>query len=167
MRHISLGRAELINKILVAIDGSETAYLALDFGLDLAKKYSSEVLIVTVFDAISRSLVSRGMLFTPTSTTKYLEELEEFHEKLLDKALKKSKQSAPKVKLSKKLLTGRAADQIVKAANEDAVDLIVIGSRGLGGIKEFFLGSVSDRVADEAKCPVLIVKKQLEDNENQ
>jgi nucleotide-binding universal stress UspA family protein len=41
---------------------------------------------------------------------------------------------------------------------QDDFDLIVIGSSGLGGIKEFFLGSVIDRVADEAPYPVLIVK---------
>jgi len=56
-------------------------------------------------------------------------------------------------------LIGRAADKIIETAKTQNVDLIVIGSRGLGGIKEIFLGSVSDRVADEAKCPVLIVKE--------
>ena len=53
---------------------------------------------------------------------------------------------------------GRPADVIVQTAIDDHVDLIVLGSRGLGGIKQLFLGSVSDRVADEARCPVLIVK---------
>lgn len=149
----------MITKILVAIDGSETADLALDFGFDLTIKYSAEVMIVSVLDTISKSLVYRGMLFTPASTVKYLEELEAFYEKVLSDALQKQKGVKQKVKVSTNLLKGRAADKIVETANEGNFDLIVIGSRGLGGIKEFFLGSVSDRVADEAECPVLIVKK--------
>ena len=56
------------------------------------------------------------------------------------------------------MITGRPADKIVELAKEEGFDLIVLGSRGLGNIKEFFLGGVSDRVADEAPCPVLIVK---------
>ena len=146
------------NKILVAIDGSETADLALNFGLDIATKYSAEVLIISVFDTISQYLVSQGMLYAPNSITKYLEELEAFHKKVLVEALKKGKKMKSKLNVSTKLLKGRAADKIVETANECGFDLIVMGSRGLGGIKEFFLGSVSDRVADEAKCPVLIVK---------
>ena len=58
-----------------------------------------------------------------------------------------------------KLAEGRPADKIVEAAKEGSFNLIVIGSRGLGGIKEFFLGRASDRVVDEAPCPVLIVKE--------
>ena len=149
----------LINKILIAIDGSKTADLALDFGLDLAAKYSAEALIVSVLDTVSSSLVARGMVFTPTSTTKYLKELEAFHKKVLAKALSKAKKMKAEINVSKKLLKGRAADKIVETANEEGFDLIVIGSRGLGGIKELFLGSVSDRVADKANCPVLIVKE--------
>ena len=148
----------LINKILVAIDGSKTADKALDFAVDLAMKYSAEVLVVSVFDVVSTSLVARGMVFSPKGTAKYLQELEAFHENVLTDSLKKTSKLNSELKVSKKLLKGRAADKIVETANEDGVDLIVIGSRGLGGIKEFFLGSVSDRVADEAKCPVLIVK---------
>jgi len=56
------------------------------------------------------------------------------------------------------MVEGRPSDEIVETAKEGNFDIVVMGSRGLGGIKEFFLGSVSDRVADEAACPVLIVK---------
>jgi len=81
----------MFNKILVAIDGSKTADKALDFALDLATKYSAEVLGVSVFDVISTSLVARGMVFTPAGKTKYLEELETFHEQVLYEAIKKAK----------------------------------------------------------------------------
>ena len=55
----------MINKILVAIDGSKTADKALDFGFDLAAKYSADVLVVSVFDVIPTSLVAHGMVFSP------------------------------------------------------------------------------------------------------
>ena len=99
------------------------------------------------------------MVFAPIDTSNYLEDLESFHKKILVKAVQKAKKSMGKLNVSKKLLRGRAADKIIETANEGNFDLIVVGSRGLGGIKEIFLGSVSDRVADEARCPVLIVKE--------
>ena len=148
----------MIKKILVSIDGSQSADHALDFGLDLSGKYSAEVMIATVVDSPSSSLVVKGMLYAPASTENYLKKLRTFHEKILLEALNKTKKISPKLKVTIKLLEGRPADKIVETAREGAFDLIVIGSRGLGGIKEFVLGSVSDRVADEASCPVLIVK---------
>jgi nucleotide-binding universal stress UspA family protein len=75
----------------------------------------------------------------------------------LSKALKRAKELKPDLKISTVLKEGRPADEIVKTAKEENFDLIVMGHRGLGRVKEFFLGSVSDRVADEAHCPVLIV----------
>jgi nucleotide-binding universal stress UspA family protein len=149
----------LFKKILVTLDGSKSADRALDFALDLATKYSAEVVLISVFDAPSVSLLAPGIVFAPTSTAKYLEELRSFHEKVLSEALKKAKRLAG-LKVSKKLLQGRAVDKIVETAKEGGFDLIVIGSRGLGGIKGFVLGSISDRVADEAPCPVLIVKER-------
>ena len=149
----------MIKKILAALDGSKSADRALDFALDLARKYSAEVVLISVFDAPSVSLVAPGIVFAPTSIAKYLAELRAFHEMVLSEALKKAKKLKAGLKVSKKLLQGRAADKIVETAKEGGFDLIVIGSRGLGGIKGFFLGSISDRVADEAPCPVLIVKE--------
>jgi nucleotide-binding universal stress UspA family protein len=130
----------------------------LDFAFDLAKKYSAEVMIVSVFDAPSVSLVTPGIMFVPTSTTRYLDELKAFHDKILSDALKKAKRLKAGLKVSTKLLQGRAADEIVETAREGGYDILIIGSRGLGGIKGFLLGSISHRVADEAPCPVLIVK---------
>ena len=72
-------------------------------------------------------------------------------------------QPMAEIRFTTKLVEGRPADKIVETAKLESCDLIVIGSRGLGGIKEFFLGSVSDRVADEAPCPVLIVKDFVQD----
>ena len=148
----------MIKKILIAIDGSQSADHALNFGIDLAEKYSAEVLIATVLNSPEPSLVVKGMFFIPNTTEEYMKKLRKFHKKILLVARYQSKKNNPKLKISTKLLEGRPADKIVETAKEGDFDLIVIGSRGLGGIKEFILGSVSDRIADHAPCPVLIVK---------
>ncbi len=153
-------RREMIKKILVPIDGSKHSDRALDYALDLAEKYSADIQLVSV----AQPVVATGPMFLtqpilpPTSTAIYVKEIEAAHKKMLSEALKKAKESKPNIKVSKKLVNGRPADKIVEIANEGNFDLIVMGSRGAGGIKEFFLGSVSDRVADEARCPVLLVK---------
>jgi nucleotide-binding universal stress UspA family protein len=94
----------------------------------------------------------------PVSLNNLYDELKSAHHKMLSKALERAKGLKPSLKISTELREGRPADQIVMAAEEGGFDLIVLGHRGLGKVKEFFLGSVSDRVADEARCPVLIVK---------
>jgi nucleotide-binding universal stress UspA family protein len=150
----------LFKKILVPIDGSEHSSNALDYGLDLAKKYSAELTILTVTEPV----ILPGPVFVneptilPPSQFDYQKSIKEYHEKMLQQTFEKVSQENPEVKMKKEFRIGRAADQIIETANSEKFDLIVIGSRGRGKIKEFFLGSVSDRVADDAKCPVLIVK---------
>ena len=147
----------MIKKILVAIDGSNLAYKSLDYALDLARKYSAEVMVLTVIQMPSESMLEQGTAFTPISSQSYQEKLKNYHREILSKAAKKARKS-PQIKFTTKLVEGRPADKIIETAKLESCDLIVMGSRGLGGIKEFFLGSVSDRVADEAPCPVLIIK---------
>jgi nucleotide-binding universal stress UspA family protein len=153
-------RKEMINKILVPIDGSEHSDRALNYALDLAEKYSAKITLLSV----AQPVVATGPMFItqpmmpPESTTIYVKEIEAAHKRVLTEAFKKAKKTKPDLKISKMLVDGRPADRIVEIANEKKFDLIVMGSRGAGGIKEFFLGSVSDRVADEARCPVLLVK---------
>ena len=150
----------MINKILVPIDGSEHSDRVLNYALDLAEKYSAEIKLLSV----AQPVVATGPMFLtqpmlpPASTAIYVKGIEVAHEKMLAEAFKKAKETKPNINSSKQLVNGRPADKIVEIANEGNFDLIVMGSRGAGGIKEFFLGSVSDRVADEARCPVLLVK---------
>jgi nucleotide-binding universal stress UspA family protein len=55
--------------------------------------------------------------------------------------------------------TGQVAHEIVRAASEPGVDLLVVGARGVGGFKRLLLGSVSDAVIRHAPCSVLVVKR--------
>ncbi len=150
----------MINKILVPIDGSEHSDRALNCALDLAEKYSAEIKLLSAAQpvvAIGPMFLTRPML-SPASTAIYVKEIEAAHEKMLAEAFKKAKETKSNINISKQLVNGRPADKIVEIANKGKIDLIVMGNRGTGGIKEFFLGSVSDRVADEARCPVLLVR---------
>lgn len=154
-------KPDLIKKILVALDGSEPADKALDYALDLAAKYSANLVLLGVVPRVIVPMVHPTIevsTIPPVSVVTYSEELKAQHEKVLSEALKKAKKIKPNLKVSTKLVEGRPADKIVETAKKGNFDIIVMGSRGLGGIKEFLLGSVSDRVADEGTCPVLIVK---------
>ncbi len=149
----------MIKKILVVIDGSEQSDKALDFALDLARNYSAEIVLINVLSPSLLSYVYNSRMFVPNvDYSKYLKQIRTPHEKLLSKALDKAKNFQETLKVSKELVEGRPAEKIVETAKKGMFDLIVVGSRGLSGFKEIFLGSVSVRVADKAHCPVLIVK---------
>ncbi|CAN0879149.1 Universal stress protein A-like protein [Linum grandiflorum] len=81
---------------------------------------------------------------------------------LLARALKLC--SDKMIKAETLVLEGDAKDKLCQATEQTHVDLLVVGSRGLGKIKRAFLGSVSDFCAHHAKCPVLIVKPNSADH---
>ncbi|MCJ7631892.1 universal stress protein [Candidatus Bathyarchaeota archaeon] len=143
-----------INKMLVATDGSEAAAKALNYALSLAEKCDAEVQIVSVVPTIDSLIPSSPHALYAS----LIFDMEKSMETLLSEAFKVAKEKKPNLKVSTRLLRGRPADEIVHVAKEEGFDIIVVGSRGLSGAKELFLGSVSDRVADKAMCPVLIVK---------
>jgi nucleotide-binding universal stress UspA family protein len=149
----------VIKKILVALDGSTHANYALMFALDVAEKYSASITVLTVLHHtyIPYNADAVGIV-TSQSVLECIEAQRTQHEEILFQAQEQIQKEHPNLAVSTKLKEGRPADKIIETAKEENVDVIVMGSRGLGGIKQLFLGSVSDRVADEAPCPVLIVK---------
>ena len=151
------GEPNVFKRILVALDGSEHANNALNVALDLAEKYSATILILSVFRP-EYAFVGIQPTFTSPNTLQAFEAQKLYLENVLSGALQKAKESKPDVDISTKIVEGGPAETIIGTAQEENVDLIVMGSRGLGGIRQLLLGSVSNDVADKAPCPVLIVR---------
>lgn len=144
----------MFSRILVAVDGSAFAERALKYAVDLAKKYSAKLIILHVvlrrFYAVTPS--EAGVL----ATTVFVKEMEAEGREIINTADKYVKGEG--VDYECKLLQGVPAEEIVRTAHSEKVDLIVMGSRGLTEVRAFLLGSVSDKVSHHAKCPTLIVK---------
>lgn len=143
---------DVIKHILVPYDKSEPANRAFEYAIDLAKKYKSNLSIV--------SCVSIQVPTDPYFGAAYIETT-----KLLkEDAVKSISNLEPMLRESKipfksdVLEVISITDSLVSYAESHDVDLIVIGSRGLGGFKKLLLGSVASGVSQHSKCPVLIVK---------
>ena len=141
----------MINKILVPIDGSDHAERALEFALDLAQKYSSEILVLTVVQY-------PVLVEVPLNINEYYGDIKASYEKMLSDTLEKAKKTTPDLHITSKLMEGHPVDKIIETANEGKFDMIVMGRRGQGHLAHTLLGSVSDRVADQTPCALLIIK---------
>jgi len=144
----------MFSRILVAVDGSPFAERALAHAVDLSKKYEAKLLIVHVvlrrFYAVTPS--EAGVL----ATTVFVKEMESESKRIIEKSDEFAKEAG--VPYECRLVQGLPADEIVRLAQLEKVDLIVLGSRGLTEVRAFLLGSVSDKVIHHSKCPVLIIK---------
>ena len=144
----------MFSNILVGIDGSPFAEKALKYAVNLAKTYHAKLIAIHVvvrrFYAVAPS--EAGVL----ATTIYVKEVEAEGKEIIRKA--ESYVKAEGIPCECKLLQGVPAEEILKAAQSEHVDLIVLGSRGLTEVRAFLLGSVSDKVSHHSKCATLIVK---------
>jgi nucleotide-binding universal stress UspA family protein len=144
---------------LVAVDGSENSDRALDFGLDLAEKFGAAVRVLNV----SESPAIGAVPLEPTSVSGdsmviFANDLRKIHEEILNKAVAHAKTVKPDVTISWKLREGDPSMEIIAEAKEERFDVVVIGHRGQGRVKEIFLGNISEKVAHLASCPVVIVR---------
>ena len=76
----------------------------------------------------------------------------------LVRMLHQVKPADPKIPCEHRMLMGDPADEIIKAATDEGVDLIVLGTHGRSGLARFLMGSVAEHVVRKATCPVLTVK---------
>ena len=154
-------------KILVPYDGSKFSDKALETAIGIAKMsgQNTELILLHITPSIPIPLTfERPVYYAKTGKsiplTQYIEELtkemEENASIMMDEL--KKKYTDKEIKIENVLLHGYPSEKIIEFANEQKVDLIVIGSVGLSGLSKVrALGSVSRNVSEKASCPVLIV----------
>ena len=137
-----------IKKILVPLDGSSNSLRGLDEAIIFAR-------------ACNATITGLNVISSPSSFVLRRKKLEPETIKAVERLMESAKTKAAKQGIDFKYKIIKGGDpgyDIVKFSKNHRIDLIVIGARGLGGIKEAFLGSVSNYVLHKAKTPVLVIK---------
>src|SRR5208283_274684 len=148
----------VIKHILVGVDGSENSNRALDFALDLAEKFNASILILNVSESLTMGAVPGELIaYSGGKTAVPGKDLMKIHDEILSRSVARVKAVKPNLAVSSMLKEGDPALEIVNTAKEGGFDAVVVGHKGLGKMKELFLGSISEKVAHLAPCPVIIV----------
>jgi nucleotide-binding universal stress UspA family protein len=140
----------MYSKILVGVDGSECARKAFNSALALAKELGAKLYVVCVVQTVPVVGLHREKLAS-------LESIIERQAKLI-LAECATRADMKGVRAETVLAKGHPAQIILYTAKAEGADLIVVGSRGLGGMKGMLLGSVSSAVVHNSKVPVMVVK---------
>ena len=148
----------LVKKILVGVDGSDNSFRALDFAIDLAKKYSASLYMIYV---TARSSVPEWVKEYLRSKEVDWPDEKVYLDTVCDVVVNRAKDRIESQNLKNFEIIcehGDAADKILKAAKSKGADIIVLGSRGTGGFKGLLMGSVSSKVCHSSPSTCVIVK---------
>jgi nucleotide-binding universal stress UspA family protein len=147
-------------KILVVVDGSEASRRASELAVDMAEKFKSELYILHVFRGYPEYMTVFPNAPMPSGET--LESFEDYARKAALEVVGRTVSIAEQKNIKAKSETSEIVGSVVQAITDYAairkIDLIVMGTRGMGGFKRMLLGSVSSGVVTHAGCPVLVVR---------
>ena len=154
-----------IKKILYATDLSKNSAYAFRYAMNLAEKYDAEIVILHVIEPIPPMVKHYVKGFVDEinwdEKVKYQQEMAiERIKKRLEEFCKRETQDAPQcLALVSTILVrpGHPVEEILKAADEEQCDMIILGTHGKGFLKQTFLGSVARSVLDRARKPVFII----------
>ena len=138
-----------INSILIPTDFSVLSESAIKVGIAIAKRQNTQVTLLHAVDLLPYLLPTEVLLSSSKEVlSRKEEELKELSENI---------QKDTGVKADVKVLEGTPSDIICKLAYEENISLIVMGTHGVSGLREFFIGSEAFRVLKNATCPVLTI----------
>lgn len=152
-------------KILVPLDGSDHSKRALETAIGVAERFKGEITLIHIYSAtVTPLIVPESTTLTPSGApvvtsaeiSKILEASRDTGRRILQDGAQKARSYGVSVRTQ--LKEGSNVQEIVKTAKDGEFDLIVIGVKGVGKIRELLLGSVSLGVVKHAPCPVLVVK---------
>lgn len=143
-------------RVLIAIDGSSAADRAVELAGSVSWPTGTQLRVVTVVEPFEPVLAADWV--RPTQETdREMAELEVAAQAALEQSARELAHTG--MDISRRMMRGRPASQIIENARDFAVDLIIVGNRGHGTIASMILGSVSAEVVDHAPCPVLVVRR--------
>ncbi len=140
--------------IVVGVDGSKGAQAALEWAAAEARLRGARLRAVHAWHMPAAAYGSGG--FVPPVGIDWEDDLEAAAKAGLDRALDGAKDLLAGIEVERQVGEGSAALVLTEAA--EGADMLVVGSRGLGGFKELLLGSVGHQSAQRATCPVVIVR---------
>ncbi len=150
----------MIEKVLLPVDGSETAKKAVDFACKLLENSGCRVTLLAVVEEPAYAAFWSDGMIAPEVVLPPPEELRGELERRAGEMLVDTSKILEEagLEMEAKVRFGNPAPEILKEAEEGGYDLVIMGSHGRGILGGFLLGSVSNRVVHHAKCPVLIVR---------
>ena len=146
-------------RILLATDGSPEAEHALGMAAVLSEKLGAELHLVSVEPMPDPLSWSEARIMSPELRGDIRERAEDAAREMLEGQAEKVREMDVEV-FGVHAVAGRPDTEIVRVAEDVGAGLIVLGSRGLGGIRRALVGSVSDSVVRHAHCPVLVVRNE-------
>jgi|YNPNPStandDraft_1061719.scaffolds.fasta_scaffold225939_1 nucleotide-binding universal stress UspA family protein len=139
----------MFKKILAAIDGSPTSEKVLAVAVDIAAHYGAELFALSVAELPE-------VVAMVDEVDEWRQSADEYFRKIGEAAVEYARSRG--VKLRSFVVRGHAASEIIRFAEAESMDLIVLGRQGHSRIARFFLGSTTDRVSEHCHCTVMIVK---------
>ena len=143
----------MYEKILVPLDGSELAEVALPYAEELAARLGSQMILMTV---LSPGTGSEQGSWYPHLHDVYLQKMLDIVKQDVQKTM--GRFTVKETKVEPVVLVGHPAEEIVDYARKENIDLIVMSTHGRSGIKRWTLGSIADKVVRAAKNPVLLIR---------
>ena len=138
-----------LQKILIAVDGSEHSKRAVEYAIELLKMLQAEIILIHCHKNYPTLL---GEPYLQQAINKINQEAE-----TLVKPFRELFREG-NITITERIMEGRAGEVIVEVANTEKIDLIIMGSRGLSDLEGLIVGSVTHRVLHAASCPVLVVR---------
>ena len=145
----------MFKKILLAIDGSEESKKAEKYAFELSKNLSGEITAINVVE-ISADAMERVALNRAFERVLAPDAMERNSKNFLRAFKARAKKKGIKATVISRV--GRAWNEIISESDSGNYSIIVLGSKGLSGIKRMLIGSVAENVVRHSKCPVLMVK---------
>ncbi len=143
--------SKLYKKILIATDGSEYTKNAIDYGIELAKNTEANLYVIYVIDTAAFASIPMDAAWE--SMYELLkQEGDEATQYIADKA------KAEGLEVERITVEGHPAEEIIKYAEKNSIDLITMGTLGKSGLDRFLLGSVAEKVVRNSRTPVLVVR---------